>query len=109
MPSGCVKSRPSDSWAHWPHMNSPLASTAPRIRRRKFLGTALAAGVGNSTLAHAAGAAPAEPGPPRGMPVVISSGNGLRATEKAMERLRSGADTLDAVIAGVNIVEEDPA
>jgi N4-(beta-N-acetylglucosaminyl)-L-asparaginase len=39
---------------------------------------------------------------------VVSSGNGLRATEKAMELLRQGVDPLDAVIAGVNIVEEDP-
>ncbi len=39
---------------------------------------------------------------------VIASGNGLRATEKAMELLRQGVDPLDAVIAGVNIVEEDP-
>lgn len=41
-------------------------------------------------------------------PVVISSGNGLRATERAMELLRAGADPLDAVVAGVNLVEEDP-
>ncbi len=40
--------------------------------------------------------------------VVVSSSNGLRACTKAMEMLRSGADTLDAVIAGVNINEEDP-
>jgi N4-(beta-N-acetylglucosaminyl)-L-asparaginase len=39
---------------------------------------------------------------------VISSDNGIRATEKAMELLRQGSDPLDAVIAGVNIVEEDP-
>lgn len=39
---------------------------------------------------------------------VVSSGNGLRATEKAMELLRQGKDPLDAVIAGVNIVENDP-
>ena len=39
---------------------------------------------------------------------VVSSGNGLRATEKAMELLRQGKDPLDAVIAGVNIVESDP-
>src|SRR4030095_15998873 len=44
----------------------------------------------------------------RGMPVVISSGNGLRATDQAMALLKEGKDTLDAVIAGVNIVEEDP-
>lgn len=40
--------------------------------------------------------------------VVVASGNGLRATEKAMELLRQGVEPLDAVIAGVNIVEEDP-
>ena len=39
---------------------------------------------------------------------VVSSGNGLRATEKAMELLRQGVDPVEAVIAGVNIVEEDP-
>ncbi len=44
----------------------------------------------------------------KGGPVVISSGNGLRATEKAMELLKMGADPLDAAIAGVNIVEDDP-
>jgi len=38
----------------------------------------------------------------------ISSENGLRATEKAMELLKSGVDPLEAVIAGVNIVEDDP-
>ncbi len=41
-------------------------------------------------------------------PLVISSANGLRANAKAMEMIRAGADTLDAVIAGVNIVEDDP-
>lgn len=40
--------------------------------------------------------------------VVISSGNGVRACAKAMEMLQAGADTLEAAIAGVNIVEEDP-
>ncbi len=40
--------------------------------------------------------------------IVISSANGLAACAKAMEMLKAGADTLDAVIAGVNIVELDP-
>lgn len=41
-------------------------------------------------------------------PMVISSRNGLAACKRAMEMLQNGADTLDAVIAGVNIVELDP-
>lgn len=40
--------------------------------------------------------------------IVISSANGLKACRRAMETLNAGADTLDAVVAGVNIVEEDP-
>ncbi|PYT14040.1 MAG: glycosylasparaginase [Acidobacteria bacterium] len=40
--------------------------------------------------------------------IIISSANGLRATARAMEMLKKGDDTLDAVIAGVNINEEDP-
>jgi len=40
--------------------------------------------------------------------IVISSTNGLRACAKAMEVIQSGGDTLDAVIAGVNIQELDP-
>ncbi len=42
-------------------------------------------------------------------PAVIASANGLRATAKAMRMIRRGHDTLDAVVAGVNIVEADPA
>ncbi|MEZ5398637.1 MAG: N(4)-(beta-N-acetylglucosaminyl)-L-asparaginase [Bryobacteraceae bacterium] len=41
--------------------------------------------------------------------IVIASGNGERACARAMEILKSGGDTLEAVIAGVNINEEDPA
>src|SRR5579883_2816766 len=40
--------------------------------------------------------------------IVISSTNGLRATQRAMDMIKQGADTLDAVIAGVNIQELDP-
>jgi N4-(beta-N-acetylglucosaminyl)-L-asparaginase len=40
--------------------------------------------------------------------IVISSANGVRACDRAMEMLRAGGDTLDAVIAGVNINELDP-
>src|ERR1044071_3361252 len=44
--------------------------------------------------------------------VVISSANrnngGVNCCARAMEIIKSGGDTLDAVIAGVNIVELDP-
>jgi N4-(beta-N-acetylglucosaminyl)-L-asparaginase len=45
---------------------------------------------------------------PRPKNIVISSANGVAACAKAMEVLKAGGDTLDAVIAGVNIVELDP-
>ena len=40
--------------------------------------------------------------------IVIASANGLACCAKAMEMVRGGSDTLDAVVAGVNIVELDP-
>jgi N4-(beta-N-acetylglucosaminyl)-L-asparaginase len=49
--------------------------------------------------------AAAQPSPKN---IVISSANGGPACARAMEMIKAGADTLDAVIAGVNIVEEDP-
>ncbi|MEY4938721.1 MAG: hypothetical protein RIQ93_456 [Verrucomicrobiota bacterium] len=54
------------------------------------------------------------------MPVVVSSVNGARipkrgvtpagidCVSRAMEIIKAGGDTLDAVVAGVNIVEDDP-
>ena len=53
----------------------------------------------------AAAPAPAQSSPRQ---IVISSENGLRACARAMEVLKAGGDTLDAVIAGVNINELDP-
>src|SRR6266542_485181 len=41
-------------------------------------------------------------------PVVIASANGLRAVEKAWSVLQADGDPLDAVVTGVNIVEDDP-
>ncbi|HME92122.1 MAG TPA: isoaspartyl peptidase/L-asparaginase, partial [Myxococcaceae bacterium] len=41
-------------------------------------------------------------------PVAVGSANGLRAVARAVERMKSGADPLDAAIEGVNIVEDDP-
>jgi N4-(beta-N-acetylglucosaminyl)-L-asparaginase len=41
-------------------------------------------------------------------PVMISSANGLHALGRGMDVLQKGGDTLDAVIAAVTVVEDDP-
>src|SRR3974377_105912 len=41
-------------------------------------------------------------------PVIISSANGLNALQKGMDLLKSGGDTLDAAVAAVTVVEDDP-
>ncbi len=53
----------------------------------------------------AAASAQAQSAPPN---IVISSSNGMECCNKAMEMIQAGDDTLDAVVAGVNIVELDP-
>ena len=68
-------------------------------RREWILGSAATAAAVNAAANQADG---------NKKPIVISSANGRAACAKAMEMLKSGADTLDAVIAGVNIVELDP-
>lgn len=73
------------------------------LNRREFLSASVAASLGATAL----GASPPKPvGTNR--PIVISSANGLKTVEKAMELLRAGVDPLDAAIAGVAIVEADP-
>jgi len=89
--------------AHLPH---PLP-------RRDFLALSALAAAG---LPAATGRAQPDPQPPahtpgdssRLRPVVIASGNGLAAVNKAMEMLRAGADPCDAVVQGVKIIEDDP-
>jgi N4-(beta-N-acetylglucosaminyl)-L-asparaginase len=41
-------------------------------------------------------------------PVVIASANGLAATALAYQQITRGSDPLDAVVAGVGLVEDDP-
>src|SRR5436190_20047527 len=41
-------------------------------------------------------------------PVMISSANGVHALQKGMDILKSGGDTLDAAVAAVTVVEDDP-
>lgn len=77
-----------------------------KCSRRDFLktGAGAAALVAGGGLRPAGASGPAAPAGPR----AVASGNGLKATAKAMEILRAGGDPLDAVVAGVNIVEDDP-
>lgn len=41
-------------------------------------------------------------------PCVISSSNGMAAVNEAMARLRAGSPPVDAVVAGITLVEDDP-
>lgn len=87
------------------------------ISRRHFLGVGAAAAA-SLTLDRSAGAAvprasgAAVPDFARsaaGRPVVIASANGIRGVARAYDMIaRQNADTLDAIIAGVNIQELDP-
>ncbi len=69
-------------------------------RREWMAGTAAVAAGATAASGRESGAAK--------KPVVISSANGMAACAKAMEVINGGGDTLEAVIAGVNIVELDP-
>lgn len=73
------------------------------VSRRTFLGA--------SGIAAAAAAFPAAPALVRqraARPAAVSSSNGLRAVNRAMELMLRGTDTLDAAVEGVKIQELDP-
>jgi len=87
-----------------------------RINRREFVITGAAAGLAAAAPRHAFGRAPAVRTRQSIKPVVISSANGNRfrnggtetCVELAFRRITAGDDVLDALVAGVNIVELDP-
>jgi len=81
--------------------------------RRKFFVSSLAgstlAGAGRlfgKTLELDPSARPSAAGAVR--PIIISSANGLHALGKGMDILKAGGDTLDAAVAAVTVVEDDP-
>jgi N4-(beta-N-acetylglucosaminyl)-L-asparaginase len=86
------------------------------INRRKFVITGATAGLSASLPGDLLAEAPTILKRSAVKPVVISSGNGNQyknggtqtAVEKAFSMITSGSDVLDAVVAGVNIVELDP-
>ncbi len=88
-----------------------------RVNRREFVMTSTAAGLAAAAAPAAAfGQAPAVITPGTSKPVVVASGNGHRfkhdgdktCVETAFGLMTQGRDVLDALIAGVNIVELDP-
>jgi N4-(beta-N-acetylglucosaminyl)-L-asparaginase len=86
--------------------------------RRKFFLTSLAgsaaAGVTNLFARATPGAAASNgaravtPAVQGKRPLIISSANGVNALGRGMDILKKGGDTLDAVVAAVTIVEDDP-
>jgi N4-(beta-N-acetylglucosaminyl)-L-asparaginase len=87
-----------------------------RINRRQFVRTGAAAAAAAAAPVGLFGQAPAVLTPRSGKPLVVSSANGNQfrnggsqtCVEKAFALITSGADVLDAVIAGVNLNELDP-
>ena len=87
------------------------------LNRRDFMTTTAAAGLAAAARPLAAASGPAVRVQSGSRPVVIASGNGHNfrnggtktCVETAFEKMTAGTDVLDALIAGVNIVELDPA
>jgi N4-(beta-N-acetylglucosaminyl)-L-asparaginase len=88
-----------------------------KMNRREFVKTGTAAGFAAAAAPAAAfGQAPTMITPGNSKPVVVASGNGHRfknggdktGVETAFGLMTQGRDVLDALIAGVNIVELDP-
>src|SRR3989449_7422631 len=86
------------------------------MKRRNFMISSAAAGVAVASSRAAKGKVPTMLIPAAVKPLVISSSNGNRfknggdvtAVQKAFSMITRGDDVLDAVVAGVNIVELDP-
>src|SRR5437773_4179043 len=86
------------------------------MKRRDFMIGSAAVGVGVASSRAAKPKVPTMLVPAAVKPLVISSANGnkfknggnLTCVQKAFSMIMRGDDVLDAVIAGVNIVEEDP-
>ena len=87
-----------------------------KIKRREFIRTSGAAGLTLAATNSSALAFTNIISPAAVKPLVIASSNGnkyknggdMTAVQKAFTMITQGADVLDAVIAGVNIVELDP-
>ena len=74
------------------------------MKRRDFLKAGAATGI--ATLIPGTIITAGVPG--AGNPIVISSKNGIQAVKTAYDMIMDGKDALDGVIAGVNLLEDDP-
>src|SRR2546427_8685447 len=87
-----------------------------KLNRREFVQTTTAATVAAAVPRQLFGHAPTVMTPKTVKPVVVASSNGHKfknggtqtCVEKAFSMITGGSDVLDALIAGVNIVELDP-
>src|SRR5499433_4129975 len=86
---------------------------SPLLSRRSVLASAVAAAAARN-VAQAEQRNPAPAGSQSSMksaashPIAVGSANGRRAVARAVERMKAGADPLEAAIEGVNIIEDDP-
>jgi N4-(beta-N-acetylglucosaminyl)-L-asparaginase len=87
-----------------------------KINRREFMTTTAGAGILAASRPLSGAGGPAVIVQPAAKPIIVSSANGHQfknggtktCVETAWERMMRGDDVLDALIAGVNIVELDP-
>ena len=87
-----------------------------KLNRREFVQTTAAAGAAAAVPKTLFGQAPTVMTPKSVKPVVVASGNGntskdadgLTCVAKAFGMITKGSDVLDALVAGVTIVELDP-
>jgi N4-(beta-N-acetylglucosaminyl)-L-asparaginase len=87
-------------WTRRKFFLSSVAGSVVAGAGKLFGGTVSA---GGSAASAARGAAAAGK-----RPIIVSSANGLHALDKGMDILKKGGDTLDAVVAAVTVVEDDP-
>src|SRR3979490_2988343 len=88
-------------WSRRKFFLTSIASSA-LASANKLLARTLPDGGSSTALANMAPAAQGK------RPLIISSANGLHALDKGMDILKKGGDTLDAAIAAVTVVENDP-
>jgi len=86
-----------------------IDSKGSKMKRRDFLKTSSAIGI-SSLISTSCSKSDIEnkTHKTKSKPIVIASANGIHSVQKAYELIQNKSGALDAVIAGVNLVEDDP-